>query len=38
MDKNVEDTDPINRAKLSDFEFVDVDGKRIVRRKELSKK
>ena len=38
MDKNVEDTDLINRAKLSDFEFVDADGKRIVRRKELSKK
>ena len=35
LDKNVEDTDLINRAKLSDFEFVEVGGKLIVRRKEL---
>ena len=33
LDKNPEDTDLINRAKLTDFEFADVDGKKIVRRK-----
>ena len=33
MDKNAEDTDLINRAKLSDFEFVDVDGRKVVRRR-----
>ena len=33
MDQNVEDTDLINRAKLSDFEFVDVDGRKAVRRR-----
>lgn len=33
LDKEVEDTDLINRAKLSDFEFVDVDGRKIVRRR-----
>lgn len=36
LDKYVEDTDLINRAKLSDFEFVDMDGKRIVKRKKGS--
>ena len=34
MDRNVEDTDLINRAKLSDFEFADVDGRKVVRRLE----
>ena len=34
LDRNVEDTDLINRAKLSDFEFVETDGKLIVRRRE----
>ena len=33
MDKKVEDTDLINRAKLSDFEFVDVDGRKVCRRR-----
>ncbi len=33
LDKNVEDTDLINRAKLSDFEFVNMDGKRVVCRR-----
>ena len=33
LDKNVEDTDLINRAKLSDFEFVEKDGKLICQRK-----
>ena len=33
LDKNVEDTDLINRAKLSDFEFVNTDGKRVVCRR-----
>ena len=33
LDKNVEDTDLINRAKLSDFEFVDADDRKIVRRR-----
>ncbi len=36
MDKNVEETDLINRAKLSDFEFVEMDGKLIARRKKSS--
>ena len=36
MDKHVEDTDLINRAKLSDFESVEIDGKRIIRRKKTS--
>lgn len=36
MDKDIEDTDLINRAKLSDFEFVDVDGRKIVRRRKDS--
>ena len=34
MDPRIEDTDLINRAKLSDFEFVEKDGKTIVRRRE----
>lgn len=33
LDKNVEDTVLINRAKLSDFEFAEKDGKTVVRRK-----
>ena len=33
MDSKVEDTDLINRAKLTDFEFVETDGKLIVSRK-----
>lgn len=33
LDKNVEDTDLINRASLKDFEFVEIDGKLISRRK-----
>ena len=33
MDPKVEDTDLINRAKLSDFEFIETDGKMFVRRK-----
>ena len=33
LDPKVEDTDLINRAKLSDFEFVDVDKNKVVRRK-----
>ena len=33
LDPKVGDTDLINRAKLSDFEFVDVDGRKIVRRR-----
>ena len=33
LDKYAEDTDLINRAKLSDFEFVDMNGKKIVRRR-----
>ena len=33
LDRNVEDTDLINRAKPSDFEFVEQDGKKVVRRK-----
>ena len=33
MDPKAEDTDLINRAKLSDFEFVETDGKTIVRRR-----
>lgn len=33
MDPKVEDTDLINWAKLSDFEFVETDGKTIVRRR-----
>ena len=33
MDKNVDDTDLINRAKLSDYEFVKTDERLIVRRK-----
>ena len=33
LDRNVEDTDLINRARLSDFEFVDADGRKIVRRR-----
>ena len=32
MDKEVEDTDLINRAKLSDFDFVETDHGTIVRR------
>ena len=33
LDPKVEDTDLINRAKLVDFEFVDADGRKIVRRR-----
>ncbi len=33
MDKNVDDTDLINRAKLSDFEFVKMGERLIARRK-----
>ena len=33
LDKHTEDTVLINRAKLSDFEFVDMNGKKIVRRR-----
>lgn len=33
MDKNIEDTDLINRAKLSDFEFVETDGIITVKRR-----
>ncbi len=33
LDKNPEDTDLINRAKLTDFEFIDTDGRTIVRRR-----
>ena len=33
LDAKVEDTDLINRAKLSDYEFVDMNGRKIVRRK-----
>ncbi len=33
LDPKAEDTDLINRAKLCDFEFVDVDGRKIVRRR-----
>ena len=33
LDKNAEDTVLINRAKLSDFEFAEKDGKTVVRRK-----
>ena len=33
LDPKAEDTDLINRAKLSDFEFMDEDGRKIVRRR-----
>lgn len=33
LDPKVEDTELINRAKLSDFEFVDVDGRKVVQRR-----
>ena len=33
LDPKVEDTELINRAKLTDFEFVGAEGKRIVRRR-----
>ncbi len=33
LDPKAENTDLINRAKLSDFEFLDVDGKKVVRRR-----
>ena len=33
LDPKAEDTDLINRAKLSDFEFADVDGRKVVRRR-----
>lgn len=36
MDEDLEDTDLINRAKLADFEFVEMQGKTIVRRKPSS--
>ena len=35
LDPNVENTDLINRAKLSDFEFVEKDGKTVVHRKQI---
>ena len=33
LDPKAEDTCLINRAKLSDFEFVEADGRKVVRRK-----
>ena len=33
LDPKAEDTTLINRAKLSDFEFADMDGRKVVRRK-----
>ncbi len=33
LDPKAEDTVLINRAKLSDFEFTDVDGRKVVRRR-----
>ena len=33
LDPNAEDTALINRAKLSDFEFADEDGRKVVRRR-----
>ena len=33
MNEKVEDTDLINRAKLSDYEFVDIGEKTVVRRR-----
>ena len=36
LDKNVEDTDLINRAKLSDFEFVEAGGKTVVRKRKAA--
>ena len=33
LDPNAEDTALINRAKLSDFEFADADGRKVVRRR-----
>ena len=33
LDPKVKDTNLINRAKLSDFEFVDADGRKVVHRR-----
>ena len=33
LDAKAEDTSLINRAKLSDYEFADLDGRKVIRRK-----